>query len=62
MSNIHEQSIMPQGLSEEEIAALSDEEIMQMMIQEKRTRMAADLAQRMAGIRRRNRPAATRSK
>ncbi len=51
--NIQEQSIMPKGLTEEEVAAMSDEEILKMLIAEKRTRIARDQATRMASVRRR---------
>ena len=66
MSNTQEQSLFEsKGLTPEEIEALSDEQILEMMIREKRTRLAADTAQRGVGIRRRRRAVAaptTRSK
>ncbi len=57
--NIQEQSIMPQGLSPEEVAKLSDEEILKMVIAEKRTRISRDQSIRTANLRRRSRHAVT---
>ncbi len=55
MSNTQETSLKPKGLTDEEIAALSDEEIMKLLIKEKRMKMSMNDANRRASIRRRRR-------
>ncbi len=55
MSNTQEQSMVPKGMTPEEVAKLSDEEIMQLLIKEKRQRLAMHDANIKASIRRRRR-------
>ncbi len=54
-SNTHEQSMFPEGMTEEEAAMLSDIEILALLIAERRTKLSQDETQRMAGVRRRRR-------
>lgn len=53
MSNTHEESMFPKGMTEEEAALLSDEEIMKILIAEKRTKIERQRSIQQAGIRRR---------
>ncbi len=57
--NTVEETMFPRGMSEEEAAMLSDIEVLALLIAERRTRLAADQAQRMVGVRRRRRTVAT---
>jgi len=55
MSNIQEGTMFPEGMSEEEVAKLSDEQIMKMVIADKRRRLISIEGNRRAAIRRRKR-------
>jgi len=54
MSNIIEESMFPEGMTKEEIAKLSDEQIIKMIIAEKRRRIEWQESNRRASIRRRS--------
>ena len=55
--NKREETLFPKGMTEEEVAALSDEQIMAILIKEKRLKMSWQRQNIQASLRRRRRKA-----